>query len=147
MCRKNRGTASARRRKRWAVVASGQANQAGTLAVLGCACVCDRCGQERSSHLGKEGSRQIQAAQNRRKKLLRPLPDSARVGFSHRCSCSFSFWKARFGGFSFFRSSGFLQLLPQDRPESEWPRSSLPEYLGRGKRNATKKCFFQVIQL
>jgi hypothetical protein len=82
-------------------VAASEANQAGTLAVLGCACVCDRCGQERSSRFGKEGSRQIQATQNRRKKLLRPLPDSARVGFSHRCSCSFSFWKARFGGFSF----------------------------------------------
>ena len=40
----------------------------------------------------------------------------------------------------FFRSSGFLQLLPQDRPESEWPRPSLPEYPRRGKHNATKKC-------
>ena len=34
---------------------------------------------------GKEEFRRIQAAEKRRKKLLRPLPDSARVGFSgHR---------------------------------------------------------------
>jgi hypothetical protein len=39
----------------------------------------------------KEEIRRIQAEKNRRKKLLRPFPDSARVGFSHRCSCSFGF--------------------------------------------------------
>ena len=34
---------------------------------------------------GREEIRRIQAAKNRRKKRLRPLPDSARVGFSgHR---------------------------------------------------------------
>jgi hypothetical protein len=40
---------------------------------------------------GREETRHVQAAKNRRKKLLRPLPDSARVRFSHRRSCSFSF--------------------------------------------------------
>jgi hypothetical protein len=40
---------------------------------------------------GREEIRRTQAAQNRRKKILRPLPDSARVGFSRLYSCSFSF--------------------------------------------------------
>jgi hypothetical protein len=35
---------------------------------------------------GREKIRRIQATQNRRKKLLRPLPDSARVGLSDRRS-------------------------------------------------------------
>jgi putative NIF3 family GTP cyclohydrolase 1 type 2 len=35
---------------------------------------------------GREEIRRIQAAQNRRKKLLRPFPVSARVGLSHHRS-------------------------------------------------------------
>jgi len=80
VCRKNRGTASAPRRSIRDDAAIGHANQAGTLAVLGSVGVCDRCGQERSSRWGREEIRRSEAAQNRRKKLLRPFPVSARVG-------------------------------------------------------------------
>jgi hypothetical protein len=71
-----------------AVAACGDANRAGRLAALGMRVYA--IGVDKSGLLvrGKEEFRRNQAAQNRRKKLLRPLTDSARVGLSHRCSCS-----------------------------------------------------------
>jgi hypothetical protein len=122
VCSKNRTTASAPRRTERAGASSGRANQAGRLAVLGYACVCDRCGQMRTSHRRRGGHPPHSGRIKPPQKLLRPLPDSARVGFSGRCSCSSVFLKARFGGFSFFRSSNSLFLKVgtrrTDDPES-----------------------------
>ena len=50
----------------------------------------------------KEESLRIQAIRNRRTKRLRFSVILRELGLSHRCSSSFSFLKARFGGFSFF---------------------------------------------
>ena len=49
-------------------------------------------------------------------KLLRPLPDSARLGFSHRHSYRAKSLEGPPRRVFFFRSSEFLQLLPQERP-------------------------------
>jgi len=75
-----------------------------------------------------ESATLFQAIQNRRKKLLRPLPDSARVGLLRsQLLQSFSYWKARFGGFFFLGHRDSFSSYAVDRPESEWPRWSLPE--------------------
>jgi hypothetical protein len=52
----------------------------------------------------------------------------------------FGFWKARFGGFSFLGHQDSFGSCAVGRPESEWPRQSLPEYFSHGKHFATFNC-------
>ena len=143
VCSKNRHPASAPRRAIRAETARGPANRAGKLAVIGYRCVCDRCGQMLASGWRRGGTPPLSGRTKPPQKLLRPLSDSARLGFSGHRSYRASLWKARFGGFSFSRASGFLQLLPQERPRIVPGQTSLPEYFSHGKLHATCKCFFQ----
>jgi hypothetical protein len=46
---------------------------------------------------------------------------------------AFGFWKARFGGFSFLAHRDSFSSYAVGRPESEWPRPSLPEYPSHSK--------------
>jgi hypothetical protein len=145
---KNRRTASAPRRTKCAAVASGEANQAGRLAGLGCACVCDRCGQERSSRSGKGGNPPHSGRKKPPQKTLASAAGFCKSGILRSPLLqSFSFWKARFGGFSFFRSSGFLQLLRRTGQNRDGPDRVCLNICHTASRNATCKCFFQLIQL
>src|ERR1035441_791865 len=126
---KNRLTASAPRRTMRDAVASGHANRAGRLAALESACVCDRCGQERASRCGREGNRQIQAAQNRRKKTLASAAGFCKSRILRSLLLQFQFLEGPLRRVFFFRSSGFLQIVTHAlRPlESDRPWKSLPE--------------------
>jgi len=53
---------------------------------------------------------------------------------------AFGFWKARFGGFSFLGHQDSISSCAVGRPESEWPRPSLPEYPSHSKHNTTRGC-------
>jgi hypothetical protein len=108
---KNRLTASAPRRTMRDAVASGHANRAGRLAALESACVCDRCGQERASRCGREGNRQIQAAQNRRKKTLASAAGFCKSRILRSLLLQFQFLEGPLRRVFFFRSSGFLQVI------------------------------------
>jgi hypothetical protein len=78
-------------------------------------------------------------------KLLRPLPDSARVGFSHpRSHRALVSGRPASAGFLFSSSWVSFRWLRRDGPESEWPSPSLPENPFDGKHCATPKCFFQT---
>ena len=60
---------------------------------------------------GREEIRHIQAAENRRKKTLASAAGFCKSGIVTSLLLQPGFWKARFGGFFFFRSSGFLRSL------------------------------------
>ena len=102
MCSKNRRAASAPRRTMCAAPAFGQANQAGSVAALGSACVCDRCGQERSFRWGQGGNPPHSGHKKPPQKAIASAAGFCKSGILRSPLLqSFSFWKARFGGFSF----------------------------------------------
>ena len=127
---------------------SGRANQAGRLAVLGCACVCDRCGQERTSRK-RRGENPPNSG--RKKPPQKALAFFCRILQEWDCQITalteLQFLEGPLRRVFFFRSSGFLQLLAQEGPESRRPSPSLPDYFSHGKLNATCKCFSLLIQL
>jgi len=102
VCRKNRRAASAPRRTKCEAGASGLANQAGRLAVLGCSCVCDRCGQERTSRKRRGGHPPHPGHTKPPQKAIASAAGFCKSGILRSPLLqSFSLWKARFGGFSF----------------------------------------------
>ena len=83
---------------------------------------------------GREESRRIKAAQNRRKKLLRPFPVSARVGLSVHALTELQFLEGPLRRVFFFLGHrGSFSSYVVGRPESGWPRPSLPEYPSHSK--------------
>src|ERR1700722_7652359 len=104
--RKNRRAASAARRTMPGIVAAGDANRAGRLAALESACVCDQCGQERSSLRGWEQAAGFQAAQNRPQKNSCVRFRFLQEWDSQVAALAVSvFWKPASAGFLFIGSS------------------------------------------
>jgi hypothetical protein len=131
VCSKNRQAASAPRPAADDAGGFGQANVAATLAPFGFS-VCMRSVWTKAVFWLVEGRRprRFEATQKRCKKALASGSESCNIGgASHQYSI---FLEARFGGFSFFRSSVFLQVVTHVvRPLNRFGHGRVCQKIGR----------------